>query len=377
MIMLLLPLFAIDLGLSFTSVGLLFAMRSVGILLASIPAGAAIERYGEKILLLFCLTLIVLSCVGFAVWYSSVGLFLMTFLFGLGSGGVALARHSFISETVDNRRLGRTMSKLAGLQRLGTLAGPLIGGGISHWYSFQGAFLFAAGLVLVSLLICLYHLPADRHKSSGRSLIATVQALPRIFKQHQQVLMTAGVFVMILRLIRGCWPLLLPLWANHVGLNKAEIGVVFGVSSAMDLAVLSISGQVTDRLGRKWVALPCVVLLSLSLLLMPYCLTITSLIALALLAGSANGLGGGIIMTLGADLAPQQDRGTFLASWRLLGDTSGTLSPLMIAWLASALSLASAITISGGIGLLGGLLMWFGVKETISAKRVDLSEHKK
>ncbi|MFT5137080.1 MAG: MFS family permease [Arenicella sp.] len=374
MIMLLLPLFAIDLGLSFTSVGLLFAVRSVGILLASIPAGVAIERYGEKILVLFCLALVVLACVGFSLWHSPLGLVLMTFLFGLGSGGVALARHSFISEKVENRLLGRTMSKLAGLQRLGTLAGPLIAGGMSHWVGFQSAFLFAAGVVLVSLLICLYKLPADRHRVSGRSLTSTVQALPSIFQQHQQVLMTAGVFIMILRLIRGCWPLLLPLWASHIGLNKAEIGFVFGVSSAIDLAVLSVSGQITDRMGRKWVALPCIVFLSLSLLLMPYCLTLTSLIALALLAGSANGLGGGIIMTLGADLAPHKDRGTFLACWRLVGDSSGTVSPLIIAWLASTLSLISAISISGMIGLLGGALMWIGVKETLSTKPDDLSQ---
>jgi MFS family permease len=370
----LLPLFEIELGLPFTSIGLLFAVRSVGILLASIPAGVAIERYGEKLLVLFCMALVALSCIGFVLWNSSVGLVLMTFLFGLGSGGVALARHSFISEVVENHRLGRVMSKFAGLQRLGTLTGPLIAGGISHLYGFQGAFLLATSLMLVSLVVCLYKLPADSHRVSGRSLTDTVKALPGIFKRHQHVLMTAGVFIMILRLIRGCWPLLLPLWASHIGLNKAEIGLIFGLSSTIDLVMLSVSGQVTDRMGRKWVALPCIIFLSLSLLLMPYCISMNSLLALALLSGSANGLGGGIIMTLGADLAPQKDRGTFLASWRLLGDSSGTVSPLAIAYMASILSLASAITISGGIGIIGGLLMWLGVKETLGAKRTGFSQ---
>lgn len=374
MIMLLLPMFALDIGLSFTMVGVLFAVRSGGILLASIPAGIAIELYGEKVLVLFCLTLVVLSCLGFVLLQSPLGMILMTFLFGLGSGGVALARHSFISETIENRRLGRIMSRLAGLQRLGTLIGPLVGGMMSHLYGFQEAFLLAAGLVSLSLLVWLTQSSTARHRVSSRSFGSTLKTLPAIFRLHQHVLMTAGAFTMILRLIRACWPLLLPLWAYHVGLNKAEIGIIFGISSAIDLTVLSLSGQVADRLGRKWIALPCITFLSLCLLLMPYCLSLTSLIALALLNGAANGLGGGIIMTLGADLAPQQDRGTFLASWRLLGDASGILSPLMVAWLASTLSLPIAMVISSAIGVFGSLLLVFGVHETLRRRETGLPD---
>ena len=48
----------------------------------------------------------------------------------------------------------------------------------------------------------------------------------------------------------------------------------------------------------------------------------------ALLAGLANGLSSGIVMTLGTDLAPPGRRGEFLGVWRLLTDAGSVLGPM-------------------------------------------------
>src|SRR5690606_30865452 len=77
----------------------------------------------------------------------------------------------------------------------------------------------------------------------------------------------------------------------------------------------------------------------------------------ALVLGLGNGLGNGVVMTLGADVTPPHGRAEFLASWRLLHDGGMFAGPLVIAGVASA-SLALA---SGAVGLLavvGALFMW-------------------
>lgn len=65
-------------------------------------------------------------------------------------------------------------------------------------------------------------------------------------------------------------------------------------------------------------------------------------------------------MTLGADLAPQDNPAPFLGSWRTLGDTGGAFAPLLVSGLSAAVSLSVATAAMGVIALLGAgaFLRW-------------------
>ena len=71
-----------------------------------------------------------------------------------------------------------------------------------------------------------------------------------------------------------------------------------------------------------------------------------------------NGLGSGIVMTLGADAAPAVGRAQFLGGWRLCGDIGGTGGPLLIGAVAAVTTLATASVVIGLLGLLGSA--WVG-----------------
>jgi MFS family permease len=80
----------------------------------------------------------------------------------------------------------------------------------------------------------------------------------------------------------------------------------------------------------------------------------------------ANGVGTGIVMIIGADLAqgtPQ--RGQFLGLWRLIGDVGMSASPLLSAALVSVASLAAASLVVAGIGVVGAAIMFAWVPETL------------
>ncbi|MBZ6372518.1 MAG: MFS transporter, partial [Microbacterium hominis] len=80
----------------------------------------------------------------------------------------------------------------------------------------------------------------------------------------------------------------------------------------------------------------------------------------AAVLGVGNGLSSGILLTLGADVAPQDDPAPFLGSWRTLTDAGGALSPLLVSAIAAALSLSAATGVVGVIGLAGAaaFLRW-------------------
>ena len=77
------------------------------------------------------------------------------------------------------------------------------------------------------------------------------------------------------------------------------------------------AGLVSDRRGRKWSAVSCLVILSLGMAMVPLTHTLGSFILVGLLVGLGNGMGSGIIMTLGADFAGDSEPGVFLGVWRL------------------------------------------------------------
>ena len=65
-------------------------------------------------------------------------------------------------------------------------------------------------------------------------------------------------------------------------------------------------------------------------LLLPLVTTAAGLAAIMVLISFANGLGSGIVMTIGADTAPVVGRAQYLGGWRLCGDIGITGGPLLV-----------------------------------------------
>ena len=120
-----------------------------------------------------------------------------------------------------------------------------------------------------------------------------------------------------------------------------------------------------DRYGRKWMSVPCLVLSAVSLAAMPLTQGFYSLLAAAMLAGFANGLGTGSLLTLGSDLAPPDSRSEFFGIWRFIGDLGHAGGPLMIGALIKLATLGAAATATAGIGLAGAAVMYWLVDETL------------
>lgn len=367
LILLLIPLFSLEQGSSWLAAGFLFTLKNVGTLLSSLPGGFAIARFGEKKIMFSGVLLIGLACLSIFHWHSFFSLSFSLLLFGVGMGLWTLARQSFLSGFSQSDQRGRIMSLVASLQRTGTFLGPLLGGVLCQFFSFELAFLVAALLGFLSLLLLSISKLINQHKVKLQSAKKIFSQLPYLIKQHHTLFLSAGFFVAMLKLVRGARQLLLPLWGHHIGLSAAEIGFAFALSAFADVLLLYPGGVIADSYGRKWSGGLCLGILSLSLFLLPLSENALFFMLVALLAGIGNGLGGGIIMTLGADFAPTEYRGPFLGAWRLMSDVSGVLSPVLIGGLGTLLTLGAASVVSGGFGLLGIAVLLIQVKETLSA----------
>ena len=97
------------------------------------------------------------------------------------------------------------------------------------------------------------------------------------------------------------------------------------------------------------VAVPSTVIMGSALLLMPFTGGAWTLLLAALAIGFGNGIGSGLIMTLGADHSPQPGRAHFLGVWRLMVDIGATSGPMLLSFLTATLSLGIGIAATGGL----------------------------
>ena len=71
-----------------------------------------------------------------------------------------------------------------------------------------------------------------------------------------------------------------------------------------------------------------------------------------------NGVGSGIILVMGSDLAPTDARNEFLASYRLLTDAAVAGTPLLLSGLTALVTLGPALAIFGWGGFAAAWLLW-------------------
>jgi MFS family permease len=137
---------------------------------------------------------------------------------------------------------------------------------------------------------------------------------------------------------------------------------VIGASASIDFALFYVSGQVMDRFGRLWSAIPGLVGLGTGFFVLAFTHDVPGnevwFTAAALLFGVANGLSSGVILTLGADLAPRSNPAPFLGAFRTIGDAGQAAAPLVLAAVTSAVSIMAASATMGVLGFVGAAILW-------------------
>jgi MFS family permease len=129
-------------------------------------------------------------------------------------------------------------------------------------------------------------------------------------------------------------------------MQDVQISLVMGIATAIDFALFFSSGQVMDRWGRRWSAVPSMVIMAISPLIL--CFThdlatnVAWFIACAMILSAGNGLASGLILTLGADLAPRGNPAPFLGAFRFTVDAGSSVAPLAITAITAVVSISVA-----------------------------------
>ena len=357
------------LGSSLAVAGIMVALLGVGQILGDVPAGALATRLGDRHAMLVAAGLAALTLATCALapllWLLAIGVLAL----GAANAVFMLARQAYLTEVTPVISRARAMSTLGGVQRFGTFVGPFLGAALMQQAGLRSVYWLAVGTtVIAGAVVAIVPDAAGKHVLRARQ--AAKKSAWSVLRDHRQLFATLGLAALAVSAARAGRQVVLPLWSEHLGLSNSTTSLVFGISGAADLLLFYPGGKLMDRRGRLWVGIPAMLVLGSALVALPLTHSLGGLIVVAIVMGLGNGIGSGILMTLGADAAPPAIRSQFLGVWRLIQDSGYAAGPFVVSAGAALGSLAAGIIGIGAVGLAGaGALARWVPRWTVHANR--------
>lgn len=390
----LIPRFATELGSSLAVAGLVAGLLLIGTLVGDVPGGMLVARWGERNAMLGAA---ILTLVGMLVtlWAGTIWLLALgVFLVGLATAVFALARHAFLTTAVPLGYRARALSTLGGVYRAGNFSGPLVAAALIPLVGDRAVVWFGVAVV-ASVIAVLFVLPdlglppgqlARIRTEAGESLTTgefevlqeqrgLLGTLWRYRHEYSRLAVGAGM-LMSLRTGRA---VILPVWAVSIGLGGAETAFWIGVAALIDFALFYTSGQVMDRWGRWWGAVPSMLLMSAAFVALAGTHDLPEaavwFVGITLALGLANGFSSGVILTLSSDLAPRANPAPFLGGWRLTTDACGALTPVVFSAVTAVSTLAVGAVVISVCGVFGAAMLTFWLPRYLPGERLGRRRH--
>lgn len=336
---------------------------------SSLPAGSLVARIGERRALVGAAVLdavgAALAVVAQNLWVLGIAVALM----GTTGSVFLLARQSWLTARAPVRIRARAMSTMGGVQRVGLFLGPFLAAPVIATWGTQAAYAVAVVAGLSAAVWAWFALADDDLAevdgagsagtggtgSGGRP--GTGVRLVDVVRSHRRVLSTIGVGVLLIGVARQGRFIVVPLWAESVGVSDSGTALLFGIAGAAEVLLFYPAGSVMDRFGRVWVAVPFLLVLGLGMVVLPLTSGFATVAVVSTVMGVGNGLGSGIVQTLGADAAPVAGRAQFLSAWRFLSLIGQNGAPLLVSVVTVLAGLGAACVVLGLVVLAGAPLL--------------------
>lgn len=363
-----LPLYAAGFEISYGLIGLILAGEALGTLIADVPTGMMQRRFGNKQVMIMGFIVAIGATASLFFVQSIWIVFLLRLMAGFGKAMYGVSMHIFIANHIEIFQRGKAIAIFGGVHRLGGFIGPAMGGVVAATFGLRAPFIVFAMTGLVGLILIIF-----THQTSPKKKVDDIHHhhlnVIDILRSHFRILASAGTAQIFGQMIRAGRTVIIPLFAaDALGLSVDQIGLIVSLSVAVDFSFFFVSGLLMDRYGRKFAIVPCFSIQALGMAIVPLTTGFAGLLFASIIIGFGNGLGSGTMMTLGADLSPEESRGEFLGVWRLIGDIGFTGGPLVVGAVADLLVLNSAIWVIAGSGLTAASIFLFFVPETLKRK---------
>lgn len=323
------PSYIASFGVSYAIVGVVLASFGVTRVFIEIPGGVLIDRFGRRPVILFGLSISLVSHLLGGLAQSVVELAVARMTIGVGSAFVMSAGMLLVGELVAADHRQRSIAQYQSASSIGGIVGPTLGGVLVDSWGIRTNF-YAAVLLTLSSILLIAWLGTTTATSTQTSRFS-VRVLWDAITQGPVLLLSGAAFIMFFTFtsIRGT---MVPLYgAEFLALSSTQIGVIYSLTSlVVVLGLIFVVPRVEHALGRPR-------LLFLSLIICAGAVT-TITIAGDFLGFAATmiplGVGFSLLQpspfTMIMDIVAQERRGIFMGILRTTGDLGLILGPLLV-----------------------------------------------
>ena len=353
-----LPLFAQALHASPAEIGWIVMASTIPGVLISYPAGALSDHLGKRRLLLASLVVFATAPFLYLVVSTAWQLMAVRFYHGFATAIFGTVANAAIAERYSADRAAR-LSAYSSATIVGRSIAPFLGGSLISLASFGAVYIACAVSGVLALgagLLLRDHEPLPKTKLE----------LPHFWASLATVLRDRGIMLVSTveaaqYLVFGAVEAFLALYASSLGIPGWRIGVILGVQLVSIVFAKPVMGRLSDRVGRRRIILPGLLLGAASVVLLPYFSSFAGLSALSLAFGFGFATVTSSTSALVADLTRNGRYGSSMGVLRTVMDVGQSIGPVLTGWMVGVAGYASAFTLLAailvGAALILGLLL--------------------
>lgn len=332
-----LPDFARSFGVSLAAVGLVQLVFGLTRFSFGIAAGLGVDKFGERTITMAGILIVAASSYAAGLSQSFVQLVLSRGAGGVGSALFITGMMTRILRIIPPTSMGRATGVFRSSFLVGIAIGPVAGGIAKDALGLRTPFfIYAWGLVVAALIafVAMRGGP-ERAPAPKRSPLEALRTAKPLFSDIRYVVALAATFV-------GWWTLSGPgqvigvvLGGDVLGFTGTQVGLALTLLSAGELLALFAAGRAADRLGRRAVLVPSLVVTALGVALLgqteaaPWAFFPLMAITGAAVASGSVAAGG-----LLADAIPREGSGAGVGVNQMAGDLGYLIAPTAIGYLA-------------------------------------------
>ncbi|MBN2336313.1 MFS transporter [Candidatus Bathyarchaeota archaeon] len=248
-----LPLYAENLGATYTQIGLLSSAWSISRLIFSAPAGRFSDTTSKKKVIVAGLLVYAVVSLLYSIAWDFTSLVTFRFIHGLGSAMTMPVAMAYAAELSPQGSEGRYMGTMNFAMFGGMGFGPLLGGSLTDLFSMSAPFYFMSGLTALSLVLIMLFLPdlgstsysVDKPKPSFRRVLSN------------RILLASFVFRSVNALGRGAIMGFLAIFMTNpvadggLALSVTAAGTVLSAGQLSSAVLQRPCGDLADRYDKN------------------------------------------------------------------------------------------------------------------------------
>lgn len=349
-----LPLFAHALHATPAEIGWIVMASTIPGILISYPAGALSDYLGSRRLLLASLVVFATAPFLYLLVSTAGQLMAVRFYHGFATAIFGTVATAAIAERYTTERAAR-LSTYSSVTIVGRSIAPFLGGSLISLASFHAVYLACAVSGVLALgagLLLKDHAPRPKAKLELPHFWASLTTVLR----DRGIMLVSGVEA-AQYLVFGAIEAFLALFAASLGIPAWQIGVILGVQLVSIVFAKPLMGKVSDRIGRRRVILPGLLIGAASVVLLPFAPSFIGLSVLSLAFGIGFATVTSSTSALVADLTRDGRYGSSMGVLRTVMDVGQSIGPVLTGWMVGVAGYSSAFTLLAAILVLAAVML--------------------